>query len=408
MRNGTRPRVLIAGAGVAGLETLLGLRALTGDRVGITLLAPELKFVNRSMSVAQPFNLQRVRGVRIEDIALALGARWHRGTLDRVEHDHRCVVTRDGVELHYDMLVLALGARPDSEWNSRDVLTFNGGSDSPDYRLLLHRLDEGRVRKVAFVKPAGASWPLALYDLALMTAARCAAHGCAEVELSLITPEQAPLEIFGKAVSTAVRQLLDDRAVALHAGSHAVPGRPGSLTIEPGKRGMTIDRVVTVPRLVGPRLRGIPCDQDGFLHADAHGRLPGLDGIFVAGDASTFPTKHGGLAAQQADAVAEAIAASVGVDLDPQPFQPILRAVLLTGGPEFYLRADSGGVPGDDSAISQQPLWWPPVKLAGRYLAPFLAGQAGDTDVMRHGEHAIPGETTPAPGEYRSQTLAIS
>ena len=35
-----RPHVLIAGGGVAGLETLLALRALAADRVDITILAP--------------------------------------------------------------------------------------------------------------------------------------------------------------------------------------------------------------------------------------------------------------------------------------------------------------------------------------------------------------------------------
>jgi hypothetical protein len=46
--------VLIAGRGVAGLETLLALRAMAGNRVDITILAPELKFVNRSMASTSP------------------------------------------------------------------------------------------------------------------------------------------------------------------------------------------------------------------------------------------------------------------------------------------------------------------------------------------------------------------
>jgi hypothetical protein len=58
--------VLIAGGGVAGLEALLALRVLAGDRVDIMLLAPELKFVNRSMAVDQPFKVQRGRGLRLE------------------------------------------------------------------------------------------------------------------------------------------------------------------------------------------------------------------------------------------------------------------------------------------------------------------------------------------------------
>jgi sulfide:quinone oxidoreductase len=132
--------------------------------------------------------------------------------------------------------------------------------------------------------------------------------------------------------------------------------------------------------------------------------------VFAAGDATTFPIKQGGLATQQADAVAEAIAASVGVQLDPQPFRPILREVLLTGGPACYLRADISGAAGDDSRISQDALWWPPDKLAGRYLAPFLASRVGrDADVMPLGGRAIPVERMlerPPPREYRSQTLA--
>jgi sulfide:quinone oxidoreductase len=196
-RASARPRVLIAGGGVAGLETLLALRALAGDRVDVTIVAPELRFINRSMAVDQPFKPRRMRGVRLQDTAAELGARWHRGALDRVEHEQRRGVTGDGDELPYDMLVLAVGARSDHEWQSEGVLTYHDGRDGPSYRLLLHQLREGRVGRLAFVKPAEPTWPLPLYDLALLTAADCAAHGRSEVELSLVTPEEEPLGIFG-------------------------------------------------------------------------------------------------------------------------------------------------------------------------------------------------------------------
>ena len=184
------------------------------------------------------------------------------------------VVTKDGDELPYDMLVLALGARPDREWHADGVLTFRDGRDGPGYRLLLHQLREGRVNKLAFVKPTGATWPLPLYDLALMTAADCAAHHRPEVELSLITPEEEPLGIFGAPASAAVARLLDERGVTLHTSSIGVPGRPGWLEIRPGDRRLSVDRIVTEPRLAGPRLRGIPCGRDGFIHTDPHGRSP--------------------------------------------------------------------------------------------------------------------------------------
>jgi sulfide:quinone oxidoreductase len=390
----TRRHVLIAGGGVAGLETLLALRALAADRVAITILAPELKFVNRSMSAQQPFTVQRGRGFRLEDTAAELGARWHRGTLDRVVHAQHRVVTRDRESLTCDMLVLALGAHPYREWHAEGVLTYGGGRDGPNYRMLLHQLREGRVQRVAFVKPAGTSWPLPLYDLVLMTAADSAAHDRPEVELSLITPEDEPLGVFGHRASAAIRTILDEAGVTLHTRSYGQPGPSGRVDISPGHRSLAVDRIVTEPRLVGPSLRGIPSRHEGFIHTDAHGRVPGLDDVFAAGDATTFPVKQGGLAAQQADAVAEAIAAAAGAQIDPQPFRPVLRGTLLTGGPTRYLRADISGGAGDDSTISEEALWWPPNKLSDRYLTPYLSSKTGEAaDVMPQDAGAIQVDT---------------
>ena len=195
------------------------------------------------------------------------------------------------------------------------MLTYHGGRDGPNYRLLLHQLLEERMNKLdPWFNPAGPSWPLPLYDLALLTAADCAAHDRSGVELSLITPEEKPLAIFGETASAAIRRLLDESGVTLHTSSYGVPGHSGSLDITPGDKRISVDRIVTLPRLVGPRLRGIVCEHDGFIQTDAHGRVAGLDDVFAAGDATAFPIKQGGLSAQQADAVAEAIAASVGVD----------------------------------------------------------------------------------------------
>jgi hypothetical protein len=59
----------------------LALRALASDLLDITILAPDLKFINLSMSVDQPFKPQRVRGVRLQETAAELGARWHQARL---------------------------------------------------------------------------------------------------------------------------------------------------------------------------------------------------------------------------------------------------------------------------------------------------------------------------------------
>ena len=101
-----------------------------------------------------------------------------------------------------------------------------------------------------------------------MTAAECAAHDRSEVELSLITPGTSRSAIFGNPASAAIRRLLDERGVTLHTSSYGIPSRPGWLDISPGERRLSVDRIVTEPRLVGPRLRGIPAGRDGFIHTE--------------------------------------------------------------------------------------------------------------------------------------------
>ena len=133
-------------------------------------------------------------------------------------------------------------------------------------------------------------------------------------------------------------------------------------------------------------MRGLPRDERGFVPVDGHGRVPGLDGVWAAGDCTAFPIKQGGLAAQQADAAAESIAARAGADVDPQPFRPVLRGVLLTGRGRRWIRRELETA-GDHGEAQRRALWWPPTKVAGAYLAPYLAMHA-------HGR--LPGDERPA------------
>jgi sulfide:quinone oxidoreductase len=389
MKRAVRPRVIIAGGGVAALETLLALRAMVGDRVDIAIVASEVKFFNRSMAVDQPSSVRGVRGVKLRDITGEFGARWHRATVERVVGERRAVVTEKGRELAYDRLVLALGAHAEREWHSEGVVTYHDAGDAHEYRRLLRQLVDGRVNSVAFVKPGGASWPLPLYELALATAARCDSRG-ARAELCLVTPETGPLEIFGALASAKLRAALEESGVRLYTSSHGAPSRPGRLYISPGNHRIEVDRIVTIPRLVGPALPGVPCAPDGFIRTDAYGRVLGMENVFAAGDATAFPIKQGGLAAQQADAVAESIAASVGAGVAPRPFRPVLRGLLTGGGAARYMRAHVATGAGDDCTVSERPLWWPPNRLCGRYLAPYLSSRVGAGAAMYQDQPATP------------------
>jgi sulfide:quinone oxidoreductase len=371
---GVATRVLIAGGGVAALEAALALRALAEDRVSVEMLAPEPHFWYRPLAVAEPFDLGEARQFELTELATAAGATLSLGALAGVDAGGRLARTSAGSSVPYDILLVACGAVPTPAVPG--ALTFRGPADTERIRTLLGEIVTGQVGRVAFVVPWGAVWSLPIYELALMTAAYLAERGLARVELALVTPEEEPMQLFGRAGSEAVRALLEERGIAVQTGSTPVELVDGELRLVP-EGTIAADRVVALPRLRGPRIDGLPQTVEGFVPVDAHGQVHGLADVFAAGDITSFPVKQGGIAAQQADAAAEMIAATAGADVAPQPFRPVLRGLLLTGRQPRYLRHDLTGGAGEASSASPDPLWWPPAKIVGRYLAPFLGTFAG-------------------------------
>src|SRR6185312_9204241 len=104
----TPMRILIAGGGVAGVECLLGLHELAGDRVELTLLTDSRDLHYRPLAVGEPFGGEQARRYPLADIAENAGARLVHGRLDQVDVDARRVTLRDGGHLSYDALVVAL------------------------------------------------------------------------------------------------------------------------------------------------------------------------------------------------------------------------------------------------------------------------------------------------------------
>jgi sulfide:quinone oxidoreductase len=373
-------QVLIAGGGVAGLETLLALSDLAGRRVAVTLLAPEPEFVVRAMTVGEPFDHAQGRHLVLADVAREHEAKLVVGRLAAVDPVARVVTTDTGDLVPFDVLVVAAGAVATEPLPG--ALTFRGRSDVGEMRDLLDGLLTGRVRSVVFTLARTLTWSLPLYELALMTSGYLIGREVADRRLTVVTPAPEPLDMFGPAGSEAMRGLLAERHVELRTSARPSRVTADGLVLADGSL-VPADRVVTVPELRGPSVPGLPADPHGFLPVDRHGRVRGMQDIYAAGDVTAYPVKQGGLAAQQADAVAEAIAARSGALVDPQPFHPVIRGLLLTGSEPVYLRAEPGAperphqagvarVKFDGPSESSRPLWWPPAKVAGRYLAPYL------------------------------------
>lgn len=366
---GDRASIVIVGGGIAGLEALLALRALAGERVDLTLLAGEPEFVYRPMIVAEPFSTEPAERHDLRGIADDVGARFVLGRLTEVAPDAREIRLAGGAALRYDAAIICVGGRSVPAYAGATSL--RSWSDPIAIDEALEEAAAHPSKRIAFVVPPGATWPLPAYELALL-----AQHHAADRELDLqveiVTPEERPLGVFGVAAADAVAAILNARGVG-YTGGASLAEEDGRFVLHPGERELEAGAVVALPRVAGPRIAGLPADKQGFIPIDEHGAVTGTPGVFAAGDGTNFPLKQGGIGTQQADAAAEQIAAQAGADVEPRPFHPVLRGKLIVGAETLSMRTDVGGGSGE-GAVSPDRLWWPSQKVGGRYLAPYLAG----------------------------------
>jgi sulfide:quinone oxidoreductase len=389
-QRGEQQRVLIAGAGVAGLEAALALRDLAGDRVDVTLHDPSREFAYRPFGIGEPYGTSRAFRYDLPALSKLCGASLHPSAIAAVEPERRTAVTRDGERLSYDQLIVATGAR--MLWAVPGAVTYWGVADEGQVGDLIAELRSGRLQRLALTMPAGHSWVLPLYELALLAANvrdKCAND---RTRITLVTPEGAPLRIFGPRAAEQTSELLAERRIDVVAGARPISFAAGRLCLDSGED-VEADVVITLPRLEGRRIGGIPPDEDGFVAVDQHGAVVGLDRVYAAGDVSSLPFTQGAFATQQADVVAEAIAAAVGAGAKPRASGPRMQAVLWTGrGPRYLCggNGDRGDVVSGPSERHLELLH--NGRLTARYLTPLVDSLLASSDTHA-GERAVAGIT---------------
>lgn len=377
VQRGERQRVLIAGAGVAGLEAALALRDLAGDRVDVVLHDPGSEFAYRPFGIGEPYGTTRAFRYDLRRLTKLCGASLDASAIAAIEPERRVAITRDGERLSYDHLVVATGAR--MLWAVPGAVTYWGVLDEGQVGDLFAELRSGRLRRLALTMPPGHGWALPLYELALLAAGVVGEGVGDRARVTVVTPERSPLEIFGPRAAAQTSALLAERRIDLVAGARPIGFGAGRLRIDPGED-IEADAAITLPRLEGRRLGGVPHDGDGFVAIDALGRVVGLERVYAAGDVSSLSFKQGAFASQQADTVAEAIAAAAGVAIEPRPASPQMRAVLWTGQGPRYL-ADGDGASGRASSPSQRHLEiLHNGRLPARYLSPLVDSLLAGSD----------------------------
>ena len=361
----SRRRLLVAGGGVGAVEALLALRELAPEAFDVTLLAPGPALVLAPESVAEATGGPPASQFDLAAIAADLGVKHVRDALDAVDVSERRATTRDGTTLDYDALLLALGALPGPALPG--ALRFGGVRDVSAVRSALERTADAACPTIALVATGGVGWTLPLYELATLVAARFEDEG-RERSLIVVTSEAEPLSVFGRTASREVAHHLAQLGIHVKTATMAEGFENGRLWLAAGGS-IEADVVIALPEPRGPEVPGLPVDPSGFVPVDRFGRVAGAPSVWAAGDMTARPLKQGGLAIQQADVAARSIAAWAGAPVEPQPYEPVLRGLLLGTTPRFLRHSATSTVP---STSSERPLWSLDAKIVGGRLAPYL------------------------------------
>jgi sulfide:quinone oxidoreductase len=365
-------RVLIAGGGIAGLEAALALRALAGAAADVTVVDPGRRFTVPGTATARAFGFGTAVDLRLADVVHRAGARLIAGRVASVEPGRHLVVLEGGEVLTYDALVVAVGARPLEAVPG--ALTFRGPQDVEAIRGMVddvsHRALRGAGVEMAIVVPPGCGWPLAAYELALMTREHLAGQdgGGDSVSICVVTSEDTPLGLFGPDASAAVQRTLARSRVDVRTGAAARSWNAGCLQLSDGST-IWADRAIALPVYRGPAVEGLPSDALGFIPAGKDARVPGAHGVWAVGDGTTNPVKQGGVACQQADVAVEQIVAALAGNPGADPGPPSLSGWMWDGRRGRVLPS---GVPSPQEGDADPTPAWPVAKVGGRFLAPFL------------------------------------
>ena len=354
----SRPaRVAIIGGGVAALEAMLAFDSLSYSGTDVHLFSPQSRFVLKPLAVSSGFGRGGLLSFDLAKLTATARATFHNLSVSEVDASRRALKLSDGSEFEYDYLIASPGT--ESVESVPGAVTYRWSTGNEAVTEALDSLRDRDEAKVVVTAPEGGAWPLPTYELALLIAAELGASA----SVSIVTPEESPLGLFGEADSEKVAALLRDQGIETILETAPSEYRDGVLVTSDGKQ-IEADFVLALPRLAGRRIPGLPCDDEGFIPVDDFGRILEHSREYAAGDVTSFPVKFGGFAAAQADVVAAAIGAAALGGPPPEPYKPVYRAVLVT--------ADGlvGLGPGVDGSSAYG--WDPAEKIYGKRLMPFL------------------------------------
>jgi sulfide:quinone oxidoreductase len=341
--------LLILGAGTAGTIMANKLRRrLPGDTWRVRVVDEAAEHFYQPGFLFLPFGLYTERDViRPKRRFLPRGVEFVQAAVERIEPERNRVRLASGVELPYDLLIIATGTRPvpeqvegmaDGDWRRRvhEFYTFEGA------QALTAALRDWRGgRLVVHVSEMPIKCPVAPLEFAFLADWWLTEKGLRDkTELVYVTPLSGA---FTKPIASQVLSGLLERKRIRVVSDFAVArvDNDRHALVSWDEREVPYDLLVTVPPNLGADMieRSGLGDEMNYVPTDRHTlQARGHENIFVIGDATDVPTsKAGSVAHFEAEVLTENVLARIRGEPLPERFDGHANCFIESGFGKGFL-----------------------------------------------------------------------
>ena len=336
MNLSAKPKITIAGAGFAAMTGIRELRKRLPD-AELTLVAPRPEFVYYPSLIWVPYGMRDGDDLRYDILPLLnkLNVGYVQAPATGISEDGRVLNTSEG-DLENDALLIATGGRYIKKLpRIENVITICEGIEAAE--KMGARLQELGNGTIAMGFGGNPKEPSAMrggpmFELLFGLDTWLRQEGTRDnFNLVFFTPAPRPGQRLG---DKAVDKLLDEmkkRNIDTHLG-HKMKGFENNVVTTEGGE-IPADLILFMPGMTGPAwIQGspLPLSPGGLIQADAMAQVEGMERVYVAGDAGSFPGPDWApKQAHMADLQAQAAARNIALNLNGKPATVRFKTELL-------------------------------------------------------------------------------
>ncbi|MBF9128293.1 FAD-dependent oxidoreductase [Plantactinospora sp. S1510] len=281
----TAHRVLILGAGYAGMAAAIQLAARVGRReaVQVTLVSAQERFTER-LRLHRTATGQRLAERSVPELLAGTGARFVRGWVTALDADAKTVRVDDNRVLHYDTLVYGLGSVADTA----------AVPGVEDYAYTLNSVQDAELLADRLARLGSGTVVVGGSGLTGIESAAEIAERHPELDVVLLG-RQEPGATTTPRVKAYLRSALDRLGVRVRSGIEVVRVRPDSVELASGEN-IAADIVLWTSGTRASQLAaaaGLSVDESGRIVTDTVLRSVSHPDVYAVGDAAAIRQGYG-------------------------------------------------------------------------------------------------------------------